>query len=214
MKTTIATMALCFGFIYANAQHLKEAEVPANVKDSFAKKYPGSKVKVWEKEEAEFEAEFDLNKAKDRAHILEGLSMALDKIDLIIKTIRASKDKDEAKENLISKFKNGFLKRRVQADNVRTEIDKSPYPVVVCGDFNDVPNSYAYETIGHDLQDAFVVKGAGMGRTFSGISPTLRIDNIFIDKRYTISQFKLIPKKLSDHFPLFADINLQIKAPK
>ncbi len=49
--------------------------------------------------------EFDLNKAKDRAHILEGLSMALDKIDLIIKTIRASKDKDEAKTNLISKFK-------------------------------------------------------------------------------------------------------------
>ncbi|TSC84017.1 MAG: DNA gyrase subunit A [Parcubacteria group bacterium Gr01-1014_13] len=49
--------------------------------------------------------EFDLNKAKDRAHILEGLSMALDKIDLIIKTIRASKDKEEAKENLISKFK-------------------------------------------------------------------------------------------------------------
>ena len=49
--------------------------------------------------------EFDLNKAKERAHILEGLSMALDKIDLIIKTIRASKDKDEAKTNLISKFK-------------------------------------------------------------------------------------------------------------
>jgi len=49
--------------------------------------------------------EFDLEKAKERAHILEGLKMALDKIDLIIKTIRASKDKDEAKENLIKKFK-------------------------------------------------------------------------------------------------------------
>lgn len=49
--------------------------------------------------------EFDLNKAQERAHILEGLKMALDKIDLVIKTIRASKDKDEAKLNLISKFK-------------------------------------------------------------------------------------------------------------
>ncbi len=57
--------------------------------------------------------EFDLNKAKDRAHILEGLSMALDKIDLIIKTIRASKDKDEAKANLISKFK--FSERQAVA---------------------------------------------------------------------------------------------------
>ena len=49
--------------------------------------------------------EFDLEKNKERAHILEGLSMALDKIDLVIKTIRASKDKDEAKTNLIKKFK-------------------------------------------------------------------------------------------------------------
>ena len=49
--------------------------------------------------------EFDLNKTKDRAHILEGLSMALDKIDLVIKTIRASKDKDEAKVELMKKFK-------------------------------------------------------------------------------------------------------------
>ena len=67
MKTTIATIALCFGLSYANAQHVKEAEVPASVKDSFAKKYPGTKVKVWEKEGADFEAEFDLNKVESSA---------------------------------------------------------------------------------------------------------------------------------------------------
>ncbi len=49
--------------------------------------------------------QFDLDKAKDREHILEGLSMALDKIDLIIKLIRASSDKEEAKVNLMAKFK-------------------------------------------------------------------------------------------------------------
>ncbi len=48
---------------------------------------------------------FDLNKAKDRAHILEGLVMALEKIDAIIKTIKQSKDKEIAKVNLIKKFK-------------------------------------------------------------------------------------------------------------
>jgi DNA gyrase subunit A len=48
--------------------------------------------------------EFDLVKAQDRAHILDGLKMALDKIDMVIKTIRASNDKDEAKINLIKKF--------------------------------------------------------------------------------------------------------------
>lgn len=49
--------------------------------------------------------EFELNKAKDRAHILEGLMIALKNIDEVIKVIRASKDKDVAKENLIKKFK-------------------------------------------------------------------------------------------------------------
>jgi len=49
--------------------------------------------------------QFDLDKAKDRAHILAGLKKALDKIDAVIKTIRASKDKEVAKVNLMKKFK-------------------------------------------------------------------------------------------------------------
>ncbi len=49
--------------------------------------------------------EFDLLRNKERAHILEGLKMALDKIDLVIKTIRAAKDKDDAKIELMKKFK-------------------------------------------------------------------------------------------------------------
>ncbi len=57
--------------------------------------------------------EFDLEKAKDRAHILEGLKKALDKIDLIIATIRKSKDKEEAKVNLMNKF--GFSERQTVA---------------------------------------------------------------------------------------------------
>ena len=48
---------------------------------------------------------FDLEKAKDRAHILEGLKIALDNIDAVIQTIKKSADKDEARENLIKKFK-------------------------------------------------------------------------------------------------------------
>jgi DNA gyrase subunit A len=57
--------------------------------------------------------QFDLDKAKDRAHILEGLKKALDKIDLVISTIRKSKDKDEAKVNLMKKFK--FTERQTVA---------------------------------------------------------------------------------------------------
>lgn len=49
--------------------------------------------------------EFDLEKAKERAHILEGLMIALRNIDAVIKIIKQSADRDEAKENLIKKFK-------------------------------------------------------------------------------------------------------------
>jgi DNA gyrase subunit A len=47
---------------------------------------------------------FELTSAKRRAHILEGLKIALDNLDEVIKTIRASKTQDEAKKNLIQKF--------------------------------------------------------------------------------------------------------------
>jgi len=49
--------------------------------------------------------QFDLNKAEARAHIVEGLKMALDQIDAIIKLIRASKTKEEAHSGLMKKFK-------------------------------------------------------------------------------------------------------------
>jgi endonuclease/exonuclease/phosphatase family metal-dependent hydrolase len=114
-------------------------------------------------------------------------------------------------KSIIGKFKRGFLKRQVQADRIRAEIVESPYPVIITGDFNDVPNSYAYHTIGKDLKNAFVQKGSGLGRTFGGISPVLRIDNIFTDKKIDILQFQLINKKLSDHFPIVADVQMRKK---
>lgn len=120
-------------------------------------------------------------------------------------------DEEDLKKSksLISKLKKGFLKRKQQAERIRAEIDKSPYPVMICGDFNDVPNSYAYRTIGSGLQNAFAEKGSGIGRTFSGISPTLRIDNIFVAEPYEVLQYTRINKKLSDHFPVITDVQME-----
>ena len=122
-------------------------------------------------------------------------------------------DKDALKESksIISKFKTGFVKRKVQAERIREEMDKSPYPVIVCGDFNDVPNSYAYHTIGNGMKNAFAEKGGGLGRTFSGIAPTLRIDNIFVDNKFDVEQYTRVKKKLSDHFPIITDLQFSKK---
>jgi endonuclease/exonuclease/phosphatase family metal-dependent hydrolase len=117
----------------------------------------------------------------------------------------------EKSKSIIAKLKTGFVKRKDQSERIATAISQSPYPVIVCGDFNDVPNSYAYCTIGKGLKNSFAEKGSGIGRTFSGISPTLRIDNIFVDSKFDVEQYIRIPKKLSDHFPIISDVRLTNK---
>lgn len=116
-------------------------------------------------------------------------------------------------KNIISKIKQGIIKRASQAIFIKDELKNSPYPVILCGDFNDVPNSYAYETIGKGLHNAFTERGSGISRTFSSISPTLRIDNIFTDKRFKITQFIRVKKILSDHFPIIADVRFDPSNP-
>ena len=127
-------------------------------------------------------------------------------------TVPAEGNISESK-NIISKIKQGIIKRASQAVFIKDELNHSPYPVIVSGDFNDVPVSYAYETIGEGLRNAFVEKGSGVSRTFSSISPTLRIDNIFADKNFRIIQFARIKKLLSDHFPIVADMKYESSNP-
>lgn len=110
---------------------------------------------------------------------------------------------------IFRKFRQAYGFRQQQADKVRDQLNKSPYPVIICGDFNDVPNSYAYHRIKGDLQDAFTQKGFGIGRTFSSISPTLRIDYIMPDKRFKVLQCRNPHPRLSDHFPVIADLLLE-----
>ena len=125
-------------------------------------------------------------------------------------TLKGQVDLEKSK-NIISKFKTGFAKRKLQSERVKKSMNQSPYKVIMCGDFNDVPNSYAYNTIGKGLKNAYAEKGSGIGRTFASISPTLRIDNIFVYKKLMVEQFVRVKKKLSDHFPIIADVTVEPK---
>ncbi len=104
------------------------------------------------------------------------------------------------------KMKQAYIKRAAQAAFLHEKIITSPYPVIVCGDFNDVPGSYTYHTIKENLQDAFLKKGFGFGRTYRFLSPTLRIDYILADKKFTVQQYKKFEVNYSDHYPVVADI--------
>jgi len=97
-----------------------------------------------------------------------------------------------ASKSIFRKMKLAFSRRGIQANMVREEIDKSPYPSVICGDFNDVPNSYAYFQIKGDRQDAFLRKGFAIGRSFISLAPTLRIDYILPDQNFEVKQFDMV----------------------
>jgi endonuclease/exonuclease/phosphatase family metal-dependent hydrolase len=113
----------------------------------------------------------------------------------------------EASKNIFRKMKIAFQRRERQAKIVRQNIGESPFPVILCGDFNDVPNSYTYHQItGAGLQDAFIQSSAGIGRTYTSLAPTLRIDYILAGKEWTVEQFEQVDEGLSDHFLLLADL--------
>jgi endonuclease/exonuclease/phosphatase family metal-dependent hydrolase len=130
------------------------------------------------------------------------------------KTIEDIKNSSEEgvkkSRGVFSKLKRGVINRAGQSDIVRREISKSSYPFILTADFNDVPNSYTYFTIkDDDLQDAFLMTGLGIGRTFVNIAPTLRIDYILTTKNFDIKQFNRIIKNYSDHYMLVADVQLK-----
>jgi len=113
----------------------------------------------------------------------------------------------ESSRHIISKLIAAFKKRSLQANKFKEIINKSIYPVIVTGDFNDTPNSYVYKTISRGIKDAFVMAGAGIGNTYKGPLPALlRIDYIFTDKKFNVKNCHVIPGANSDHYPVWAEV--------
>jgi endonuclease/exonuclease/phosphatase family metal-dependent hydrolase len=110
---------------------------------------------------------------------------------------------DEVRSLSIS-LKRGFVSRSLQAQLVKSQINHSPYPMIVVGDFNDTPVSYAYRKIRKGLEDSFVTSGYGAGFTYKGNYPPNRIDYILYDKRLVNSYFEIKKIRYSDHYPIVA----------
>jgi len=125
-----------------------------------------------------------------------------------LESINITEDKTlDGAKNVVSRFKSAYIKREEQAKSIRAHIEGCPYPVIVCGDFNDTPLSYSYEFIKGDFIDAFEANGQGIGSTYNGIFPLLRIDYILHSPEIDNTYFSVIKEDLSDHYPLVAYFN-------
>jgi hypothetical protein len=107
--------------------------------------------------------------------------------------------------NWVKTMKSSYQNRVSEALKIKKHINKSPYPVIVCGDFNDTPLSYTYSTLKKGLADSFQESGIGIGNSYVSI-PTLRIDYILHSQKYESYNYKKLKYKFSDHYPISCDI--------
>ncbi len=104
-------------------------------------------------------------------------------------------------------YTRGMVVRAVQANIVADEIRKSPHPVILCGDFNDVPYSYTYNKMKGELVDGFTKCGKGFMGTYRG-RKNARIDYIFHDSSIEGEDYYTQDLNYSDHNPVYMQISM------
>jgi endonuclease/exonuclease/phosphatase family metal-dependent hydrolase len=100
------------------------------------------------------------------------------------------------------RLKDAYIKRAEQAEIISGYIARSPYRVIVCGDFNDTPVSFTYKKMKFGLADSFIEAGSGLGNSYSGSFPSFRIDFILHSPELNALYTRRTRLKLSDHYPL------------
>lgn len=125
--------------------------------------------------------------------------------------LNGNSNEDEQKvKDLVKRLIPTFKSHQEQVQIIRKSIDASPYPVIVAGDFNAVPNSYEYYKTSEGLKDAFYEVGRGSGTSFHDYKYPLRIDYIFTSESIKPVSYKVDRSvNLSDHFPVIATFKIE-----
>ena len=115
----------------------------------------------------------------------------------------------ESGRRLLGRLTAAWVKRARQAEQLRDAIEASPHPVLLCGDFNDTPVSYALSALrSAGLTDAFAEAGTGFGGTYIGDLPPMRIDYILHSEEFEALRVEVGEAVLSDHRWVQADVQL------
>ena len=124
---------------------------------------------------------------------------------------KALKDDERLKEikDISFRLRDAFIKRASQANILSKHIQNSPFPVIVTGDFNDVPVSYSYKRMKQGLNDSFIEAGKGIRRTYMGKFPSFRIDFILHSDEIKCVNFDIPNVRLSDHYPVTSEFVLE-----
>lgn len=124
-----------------------------------------------------------------------------------IRSVETAKESyRELKGDIREKLSAGFKKRKKDVQILRETIDRIKGPMIICGDFNDVPESYAYRLLkGEDLRDAYVETGFGPMITYNKHAFWFHLDQVFYRGDLKALSVKKGDTKVSDHFPLMTE---------
>ena len=126
--------------------------------------------------------------------------------------VKPSEDLDKNKLKLryvVRKLVPTFKNHQDEVADVQRAVSESPYPVILAGDFNAVPNSYEYYQIAKKLKDVFVVTGTGSATSFHDYKFPIRIDYVFCSPELKPISYKVDRSvKVSDHFPVITEFKI------
>jgi endonuclease/exonuclease/phosphatase family metal-dependent hydrolase len=144
---------------------------------------------------------------------LQSIRLRRDYNDLVDSLIfnYSEKQFDELRE-FSGRLRQAFIQRAEQVNILERHIRSSPYPVIVCGDFNDTPVSYAYQKLSRRLTDAFIESGSGTGNTYRGNLPFVRIDYVLYNAPLHALKYHSEKVDFSDHYPLVVDFMIRERA--
>ncbi len=142
---------------------------------------------------------------------LEGTHLSDAERDNYKRLLRGKMERDTAKAEsmfLIEKLGRNNAKRAPQAEAVHQYIEAHrQYPIIVCGDFNDTPISYARRTIAQGLTDCFQETGRGLGLSYNQKGFYFRIDYIFCSSDFEPYNCQIDDEMdASDHYPIICHL--------
>lgn len=155
-------------------------------------------------------ADLDINHDTLRVYTTHLQSIKLGEDDYEnIDSMEVSKKPDwQTVKSIMKKMRAASRRRATQADVLSAHAGNYSGHKIICGDFNDIPVSYTYHTVGKGMKDSFILKGLGFGATYSHNFSIFRIDYAFFDKDIAIHSHQVLRHSLSDHYPLCVNFSL------
>lgn len=157
-------------------------------------------------------ADFEYKKRKFRIYNVHLQSINFKPEDYkYIKTVKEEINTDvKSSRRIGSRLKRAFIKRSDQVNTLAKHMEAYSNPIIIAGDFNDTPSSFAVNKLSSGMKNAFREKGSGFGITYNGEFPNFQIDYILASKHFNIKSYLTVNKKLSDHYPVRSDLEFQM----